>query len=152
MQREAKTHETFGTVPMPPPPPRAESGGVASSKAGGAGEAGGGDGGEEAFGGMFGNSTACGECEPDSASAFAEAAGSAGVGVGGLGGGAAGKASATNWTRTPEQRAGATQAGFRASDETTHGMTTEQLRQKLSEAGIGVRAATAADFGMPGLW
>ena len=40
----------------------------------------------------------------------------------------------------------ARQAGFRPSQETTHGMTTEELRAKLADAGVGIRPANAAAF------
>ena len=42
----------------------------------------------------------------------------------------------------------ATRAGFAPGNHTTHGMTTAELREKLAEAGIGVRPATAGDFGL----
>ena len=44
-------------------------------------------------------------------------------------------------------RAAATKAGFHPSNETTHGMSTRELREKLAAAGIGVRPANAGDFG-----
>jgi hypothetical protein len=44
-------------------------------------------------------------------------------------------------------RAAATKAGFNPSNETTHGMSTRELREKLAAAGVGVRPANAGDFG-----
>lgn len=44
-------------------------------------------------------------------------------------------------------RAAATKAGFNPSNETTHGMSTQELREKLAAAGIGARPANAGDFG-----
>ena len=36
--------------------------------------------------------------------------------------------------------------GFVDSQETTHGLTTEELREKLAATGVGLRAATASDL------
>jgi F-type H+-transporting ATPase subunit epsilon len=44
--------------------------------------------------------------------------------------------------------AAAMRAGFVNSQETTHGLTTAQLRERLAAAGVGVRMATAGDFGL----
>ena len=41
----------------------------------------------------------------------------------------------------------ATKAGFNPSNETTHGMSTQELREKHAAAGIGARPANAGDFG-----
>ena len=157
MQREAKAHEQYGTTSPPAPHVGGAAPDLSHASESDGGEGGGGGGGTGGvFGGIFGGggggNGACGECDPEAygdgaGSSAAAATAAAAAGVGGLGGMAAGKASSSNWTSTPEQRAAATKAGFHPSNETTHGMTTEQLRQKLSEAGIGVRAATAGDFG-----
>ena len=42
--------------------------------------------------------------------------------------------------------AAAMRAGFANRQETTHGLTTEQLRETLAAAGVGVRMATAGDL------
>ena len=47
---------------------------------------------------------------------------------------------------------GVTAAGFHPSNETTLGMASEELRERLAEAGVGIRTATAAGLGAPGLW
>ena len=44
--------------------------------------------------------------------------------------------------------AAAMRAGFVNSQETTHGLTTAQLRERLAAAGVGVRMATVGDFGL----
>ena len=36
---------------------------------------------------------------------------------------------------------------FAPGSHTTHGLSTEELRERLAAAGVGVRMATAADFG-----
>lgn len=42
---------------------------------------------------------------------------------------------------------------FSASNETTHGLSTDQLRERLAQAGVGLREASAADLGGAGnLW
>ena len=43
-------------------------------------------------------------------------------------------------------RKAAQKAGFDPSNETTHGMSTQELREKLAAAGVGVRPANAGDF------
>ena len=70
----------------------------------------------------------CGECEPGTS-----AGGAPGVVDGG-----------------GFDRAAATKAGFNPSNETTHGMSTQELRDKLAAAGVGVRPANAGDFGLGG--
>lgn len=47
-------------------------------------------------------------------------------------------------------RAAATKAGFSQSNETTHGLSTQELREKLAAAGVDVRPANAGDFGLGG--
>lgn len=40
----------------------------------------------------------------------------------------------------------AARAGFRPGNETTHGLSTEALREKLAAVGVGIRMASASDF------
>lgn len=130
MQKEMRAHEKYGTSPVQPGAPHQN--GAAPDISHGA----------EAAAAAVAPGP-CGECDPDPSSSAA-----AGVsGLAGLAGMAAGSA-----TSTAEQRTAATKAGFRPGNETTHGLSTEELRERLAAAGVGVRAATAADFGAPGLW
>ena len=70
----------------------------------------------------------CGECEPGTSASGAPEV----VNGGGF------------------DRAAATKVGFNPSNETTHGMSTQELREKLAAAGVGVRPANAGDFGLGG--
>lgn len=126
MQREAALHAKHGTAPVQGGPHmngKAPDTSHASSSGASTAEAG---------SSSAADATRCGDCEP-------EQPGLASAGFFNAGGGF--------------DRTAAARAGFAASQETTHGMTTEELRAKLAQAGVGVRMATAADFtGGPGLW
>ena len=43
-------------------------------------------------------------------------------------------------------REATTRAGFRPGQETTHGLSTDELRERLAAAGVGLRPAVANDF------
>jgi hypothetical protein len=119
VQREAAARAKWATEPEPSPGPH----GAASL----------GGGGDDADASPF-DAMRCGECEDGAAGSSAPSAPYAvPMRGGGLGGGL--------------DRAAAGRAGFSSSNETTHGLSTAELREKLAEAGIGIRAATAADFG-----
>jgi hypothetical protein len=134
MQREAKLHEHYGTQPIESTPHM----GVAARNA------------------ASNNSHTpdptqtsqsygpCGECDIESAHGSMQG-GTSGFGTDS-------EHAAFGVTNTQQERAAAKKAGFSASHETTHGLTTEELRAKLAAAGVGLRMATSADLGARGLW
>jgi hypothetical protein len=143
LQREQRLHAKHGTEPLERP----EAHGVSRDPQVAAEAA------RDAANSLGG---VCGECDDDigaassgssAAAAAASAAAGVRVAVGSQGpvGGSAG---------FEFDRQAARQAGFHPSNETTHGMSTEELRAKLAEAGVGIRPAAAADLtrGAPGLW
>lgn len=142
MQREAKLHEQFQTEPVHAAPHMNGAAPDLSHASSGVGVASAACGASLAAASARGAFGACEPCAEDgggtSGSSAADAAGSAGQ-------------RARSATATAQQRVAATAAGFVPSNETTHGMTTAELREKLAQAGVGVRMATAADFGN-GLW
>ena len=128
MVREARQHEQHGTEPLEAPGPGPGPGpGHAGGRARGDGP----------------GDAAPGEDAPDDAAPGAAAAGRCGEGEPGAEPGA----SASVVSGGGVDRAAATKAGFHPSNETTHGMSTRELREKLAAAGIGVRPANAGDFG-----